>query len=65
MTQIPVYLYKEDDMRKKLTIELSEETHTEFKMAALKRKTTMREIVVDYIEKVIMEEQEKSKQEQK
>lgn len=40
-------------MKKKLTIELSEDTHTRLKMAAITQKTTMRRLLTECVEKVI------------
>lgn len=50
---------------KRLTIDLEEELHQKFKIAAVTLGTTMKDILTEKIKEVIKEAEEKIKQDQK
>ncbi|GBC62502.1 hypothetical protein DENIS_3474 [Desulfonema ishimotonii] len=47
------------EKKKRLVVDMPEDMHLKFKILAVKRKTTMTELVMDYIRKVIQEDEKK------
>ena len=52
---------RETTMKKKLTIELSEELHREFKVATAREGTTMKQVVLEAIKSFISKKQGRGK----
>lgn len=49
------------EANKKFTLILPEKLHTELKILATLKKTSMKELIVDCVEKILKEEKEKTK----